>query len=310
MKRLSIVAGLLGMAHLSFALWAPWIARWQTTDVLERYNSLESLDVAMDVFHELMRGAFVVAAVIGTAMLLAACLLHRSHPAGWRVWSASLAIGLAAALQVLLQNGPGGANLLRIVFLFIAGFMTYRIKPTAGLGGAIFEPELPEGALLQPYRRDGSYTDCYCMEMPRAITMAQYVSAFYTTALFKVERRILAVAVRKPSTDQDAQALALGHTSDFAAWRVEGRTGHQLLLCDFLGRTRSWLMVEPMGDDPAGPTRLYFGSAVVPKSRSAQGRASFGWAFHALGGFHRLYSKALMRAAHAKLSKGPRPPRV
>jgi hypothetical protein len=163
----------------------------------------------------------------------------------------------------------------------------------------IIASDLPEGALLQRYRCDGSYTDCYHMDVPRHISMPEYINAFYTTPLFKVERRILALAVGKHSSDEAARNLAHGSATDFAAWHVEDRSDNQLLLRDFLGRTRSWLMAEPRGS----VTRLYFGSAVVPKSRSAEGKPAFGFAFHALHGFHRLYTRALMSAAHAKLSK-------
>ncbi len=164
--------------------------------------------------------------------------------------------------------------------------------------------DLPDDALLQKYRRDGSYTDCYFMDMPRSVSMAQYISAFYTTSLFKVERRILAVVAGKGSSDAAAIALANGQASHFAAWSVEDQSSNQLLLCDFLGRTRSWLMVA-QSNTAVGSTRLYFGSAVVPKSRSESGEPSFGFAFHALYGFHHLYTKSLMRAARAKLLLPP-----
>jgi hypothetical protein len=162
----------------------------------------------------------------------------------------------------------------------------------------IIASDLPEGALLQRYKRDGSYTDCYYMDMPRHISMSEYISTFYTTPLFKVERKILAVVAGKHSSDEAAQNLAQSREANFAAWSVEDRSANQLLLRDFLGRTRSWLMAEPRQSS----TRLYFGSAVVPKSRSSAGKASFGFAFHALYGFHRLYTKALMRAAQARLT--------
>lgn len=162
----------------------------------------------------------------------------------------------------------------------------------------IIASDLPDGALLQRYKRDGSYTDCYYMDMPRNISMPEYISAFYTTPVFRVERKILALAVGKHSSDEAAYNLAQGHETNFAAWSVEDRSNNQLLLCDFLGRTRSWLMAEPR----QSLTRLYFGSAVVPKSKSAVGKASFGLAFHALYGFHHLYTKALMRAAQSKLT--------
>ncbi|MBI4985926.1 MAG: hypothetical protein HZC24_11480 [Rhodocyclales bacterium] len=156
--------------------------------------------------------------------------------------------------------------------------------------------------MLQRYRRDGAYTDCYYMDMPRAVSMAEYIGAFYTSPLFKIERHILALFAGKPSSDSGAKELALGQAERFAAWSVEGRAANQLLLCDFLGRTRSWLMAVPLAQAPSDATRLYFGSAVVPNSRTASGKASFGFAFHALFGFHRLYTRALMRAARSQLA--------
>lgn len=164
---------------------------------------------------------------------------------------------------------------------------------------SIIASELPDEALLQRYRHDGSYADCYHMDVLGNISMPEYISAFYTTPLFKVERKILALAAGKPSSDEDVRHLACGRETNFAAWVVEDRAHNQLLLRDFLGRTRSWLMVEPKGS----MTRLYFGSAVVPKSKSAEGKPSFGLAFHALHGFHHMYTRALMNAAHAKLSR-------
>lgn len=162
---------------------------------------------------------------------------------------------------------------------------------------------LPESALLNRYAQNGSYTDCYHMDIQASISFAEYISSFYTTPLFKVERRILSIVANKPSSDQNAIDLAQGQATDFAAWQVEDRSKDQLLLRDFLGRTRSWLMVSPLENANSKGTRLYFGSAVVPKSVSPAGHASFGFAFHALSGFHRLYTKSLMRAAQANLQK-------
>ncbi len=161
---------------------------------------------------------------------------------------------------------------------------------------------LPQEALLNQYKLQGAYTDCYVMTVPRAVSQAQYVEAFYTTSVFKVERQILSLLASRPSTDLQARQLAQGEALHFAAWHVEGRTANQLLLCDFLGRTRSWLMSVQSEGQASVSTRLYFGSAVVPKSQSASGQPSFGLAFHALSGFHRVYTRTLMRAALAQLA--------
>lgn len=171
------------------------------------------------------------------------------------------------------------------------------------MSAAVQVGRLPSQALLEQYKHQGAYTDCYFVDVPRRVSQAEFVEAFYTTRLFKVERFILASLVSKPSSDLQARELAAGKASSFAAWSVEGRSANQLLLRDFMGRTRSWLMsLAGEGRHPEG-TRLYFGSAFLPTVDAASGRASYGLAFHALGGFHRAYSKALLRAARAHLMR-------
>jgi hypothetical protein len=149
---------------------------------------------------------------------------------------------------------------------------------------------LPPHALLRAYELEGGYVDCFSADLPRAVTHAQYVEAFYCTPLFRTERVILRFAIGKPSTDAQARQLAAGTLEAFAAWTVEKRAENQLLLCDIYGRTRSWLMVEAI----PGGTRLYFGSAVVPKARRQP-------TFRALLAFHTLYSKALLGSARRRL---------
>ena len=138
------------------------------------------------------------------------------------------------------------------------------------------------------------------VEVPAAVSQAEFVEAFYTTPLFKLERAILAAAVRKPSNDDDARALARGERDAFAAWTVEGRSDTQLLLADFMGRTRSWLMTEPNG---IGGTRLHFGSAVVPTRDRDTGRPSLGTGFGLMLGLHKLYSRALLASARHRLRR-------
>ena len=163
---------------------------------------------------------------------------------------------------------------------------------------------LPGNALLTKYVNEGAFTDCYRMDIPASVAFEDYVEAFYTSGLFRIERTLLGLAAGRRSTDKEARQLAVGLRDRFSAWSVEGRAKGQLLLCDFTGRTRSWLMSEEreVGGKPGA--RLYFGSAVMPLSRNASGVPSFGFAFHALSGFHRLYSRALMSAASSRLGKG------
>nr|WP_297356212.1 hypothetical protein [uncultured Caldimonas sp.] len=156
---------------------------------------------------------------------------------------------------------------------------------------------LPEQALLRRYGADGAYTDCYVTALPGHVTHADYVEAFYTTRLFKLERWVLSWLVKRPSTDAQARELALGTSAGFAAWSVEAREPAQVLLCDLHGRTRSWLMVAARD----GTTQLFFGSAVVPLVDKRSGRKRLGFAFHALMGFHKLYSRLLLSAAAQRL---------
>ena len=143
---------------------------------------------------------------------------------------------------------------------------------------------LPATALLQKYVQSGAYTDCYSTTIPTDVSLADFVTAFYTTWLFKLERFILRIAVSKPSTDEEAGSLLRGESDKFAAWYVEDRADDQLLMCDFRDQTRSWFMVAP--------GRIYFGSAVIPVQKN-----SFRW----LLGFHRLYSRALLAATKSRL---------
>ena len=152
---------------------------------------------------------------------------------------------------------------------------------------------LPGASLHEPYARSGAYTDCFTTDVAGKVSLAQFVEAFYTSRVFKLERWILEWLVNKPSTDAEARELAAAGRDRFAAWTVEARTTDQLLMCDYLRHTRSWLMVTARSDEPGG-TRLHFGSVVVPVRR---------FPYRVLIGFHRLYSRILLRSAMARLDR-------
>lgn len=167
---------------------------------------------------------------------------------------------------------------------------------------AIQPCDLPIGSFLHNYRDQGAYTDCYVTEVAWPVPQSEYVEAFYTTVVFKFERQLLAWFASRPSTDMDARQLAAGALTSFSAWSVEGQTPDQLLLCDFAGRTRSWLMAMPVENgNHSGGTRLYFGSAVVPVVSASNGKATLGFAFRSLLGFHKAYSRVLLHAAKSRL---------
>lgn len=173
----------------------------------------------------------------------------------------------------------------------------------ASVSAKIRRCELPPGALLGKYQRGNTYADCYVTEVAWHVSHAEYVEAFYTTGLFKVERLLLAWLISKLSTDAEASLLAAGSLDSFAAWRVEARDADQLLMADLRGRTRSWLMVVAVPGNAAGGTRLYFGSAVVPVASARSGTPALGLVFRLLLGFHQLYSRALLFAAKSRLAR-------
>ena len=168
---------------------------------------------------------------------------------------------------------------------------------------SIATSEIPRASFLDSYRQNGAYADCYATDIAKPVSQAQYVEAFYTTGLFKLERLILGIVISRPSTDEEAKKLASGERDSFAAWHVESRSNDELLLAS--GRTRSWLMAAPASAQQGSTTRLFFGSAIVPVKNARTGRDSLGFAFHSLLGFHRLYSRALLHAARSRLDDPP-----
>ena len=158
---------------------------------------------------------------------------------------------------------------------------------------------VPEHSFLASCKDSGAFTDCYTITVPENLGLAEFIEAFYTTRLFKTERWLLAKILACPSSDNQVRDLAYSAANDFSAWRVEQRSDREILLA--FGQTRSWLYVEPLsetlknGETPA--TRLYFGSAVFPARTSGK----FSFLFHALGGFHHIYSRCLLAAAAKRI---------
>jgi hypothetical protein len=157
--------------------------------------------------------------------------------------------------------------------------------------------EVPQDALLHLYVvQEGAYTDCFEVMLPVSATMEEFVGAFYTTWLFRLERLVLSVARRRRITDAQVYALASGDADGFAVWRVEARAPGQLLLADESGHTRSYLAF--VGKE-GGVARLIFGSAVVPR----EGQSMPAWV-RATIPLHKFYSKALLRLAERRLRRG------
>jgi hypothetical protein len=158
-------------------------------------------------------------------------------------------------------------------------------------------PPPPASLLGRLAEKRGAFADAYTLRFPRQVTLAEFVEAFYTTRLFKLERALIAL-LGKPSSDAMARAVARGEGERLAVWTIEAREGDELLMHEDSGATRSWFKVEPAA---AGATTLWFGSAVVPRRKGPNGEARMSWVFHALLGFHRWYSRALLSAAARRL---------
>jgi hypothetical protein len=165
---------------------------------------------------------------------------------------------------------------------------------------SISQEAVPEDALLKTWRggmrpgRWGSYGDCFSVTVDRVVRLADFVFAFYTSPVFRIERLILRVLLGAPSTDAEARAVANGSGTSFAVWRVGERTATQLLMCDRYERTRSWFREVPLD---GGRTLLQFGSAVAAEGESQRGATAPGGKFRLLLGIHVLYSQVLLHAA-------------
>jgi AcrR family transcriptional regulator len=156
---------------------------------------------------------------------------------------------------------------------------------------------LPSDSLLARHSRPGDHADCYTTDVPGAVGLAAFVEAFYTSRGFLPERLALYL-VGRGANAADARTLAQGGADHFAAWRVEARTERELLLLDYLGRTRSWLSAEPL---PSGGTRLHFGSGIIRREGDGPGDRMERGLFQALLPFHARYSRVLLSEAARRL---------
>lgn len=162
------------------------------------------------------------------------------------------------------------------------------------------DARVPPDSLLNRFAQDHSaFADAYARHLPRAVSLAGFVEAFYTTRLFKAERALLAL-LGKRSSDAMARRVARGEGERLAVWTVEARTAHELLMHEDSGLTRSWFQADAQAD---GSTVLWFGSALVPRRHGPGGEPRFGVLFSLLLGAHRAYSRALLAAAARRLMR-------
>jgi hypothetical protein len=171
---------------------------------------------------------------------------------------------------------------------------------------SIAREAVPDNALLKTYRggvhpeRWGACGDCFSVSVHRAVNLADFVFAFYTSPIFRIERTILHGFLSVPSTDEQARAVATGAGTSFAVWYAGTRTATQLLMCDRYERTRSWFSVAPMA---GGRTLLRFGSAVAASSAGRRAAEPMSLRFRVLLRFHVWYSQILLHSAKAVIER-------
>ena len=174
-------------------------------------------------------------------------------------------------------------------------------------GMPIKQQAVPSDSLLKTYRGGarlehwGLQGDCFSVVVDAPVTLSDFVVAFYTSPVFRLERLILRILAGAPSMDSDVRSVADGSGTLFAIWRVGERTATQLLMCDRYERTRSWFQVVPLEGGDA--TELRFGSAVSSSRNRETGTLSTGRWFRWLAGFHVLYSRLLLSAARRRVMK-------
>jgi hypothetical protein len=170
----------------------------------------------------------------------------------------------------------------------------------------ITQQPVPEDSLLNTYRggsrpeRWVGQGDCFSVAVAQPVSLSDFVYAFYTSPVFRIERAILRILAGAPSTDAEARGVADGSGSSFAIWRAGERTTTQLLMCDRFEKTRSWFQVASM---EGGETLLRFGSAVAASRNRETGALSVGRGFSWLMAFHVLYSRVLLGAARRRVTK-------
>ena len=149
--------------------------------------------------------------------------------------------------------------------------------------------EVPEGALIARYLAEtGAHVDAYCVAGPREIGLPDYVSAFFTSPVFRLERALLRVFARTKSSDAQVRALAEGTGTHMALWEVEARSEHELLLCVPGTPIRTWLAIRD--------GKLRFGSVVLAEPNGTQSLFA-----RVLMPFHALYSRVLLWAAARRI---------
>ncbi|MEM9351190.1 MAG: hypothetical protein AAGA47_13100, partial [Pseudomonadota bacterium] len=143
--------------------------------------------------------------------------------------------------------------------------------------------------LISRYSGGGSHVDAYAVTTAEPVELSDYVSAFFQTPVFRLERRLLSFGGHASDAGQ-VLALAEGTGEAMAAWRVEDRSDRELLLTVPGTPIRTWLAVDE--------AQVWFGSAVL-----ADETGKIAFAARALMPFHAFYSRLLLSLAARALPR-------
>lgn len=157
--------------------------------------------------------------------------------------------------------------------------------------------QIPKDSFLDAYASlPGCHTDCFSVGVSDPVTLPDFIGAFFTSPVFRLERWVLAVFAAAKTTDMDIGNLASGKSDRLAMWVVEARKCDQIILAVGSGPIRSWLMVAPNPNHAQGAI-LHFGSVVLPMTDAANGTPKIGLVFRLFLGFHKFYSRILLWSA-------------
>jgi Gamma-glutamyl cyclotransferase, AIG2-like len=276
--------------------------------LLFSYGTLQKADVQLATFGRLLPGQ--PDELPGFELSVVAAARQNSHAnASFNGRSNSRVSGTAfdvtEAELLAADKYERSASYTRIAVVLGSGVPAWVYVDARSLG--VVQGLVPADALLKTYRggRDpelwGDYGDCFSMSIDHSVSLPEFVYAFYTSPVFKLERLILRWLVNAPSSDYDARQLANGMRDSFAAWRVGERTETQLLMCDRYERTRSWFRVASLGVGAGSRTLLQFGSGIVARRGRQPGSVSMSLGFRLMLRFHRQYSRVLLRGAASGL---------
>lgn len=172
----------------------------------------------------------------------------------------------------------------------------------------VHRTEVPRSSLLGGLEGQYWRCDCFSMRLPIAhksykpdVTVDTLAKAFFTSNLFKIERRILSLLRDYQVKDDEILGRAAFSIDDkLLAWRVTDRAENELLMTwhDTIGFGATWFSVEY---EREGHLIVSIGSGLPPGAlpKGTVASLALSWAVLKL---HTVYSHLLLRSTVARLA--------